>query len=111
MAGPLHTSGWIWDNMRAALRARLELVRSGLCVVYTPHLDAYTATLELTDEAVWMRHCLDAVRLSDAVYRLPGKSRGSDEETNLADRLEIPVFRDAETLMLWLQTVGEGSDG
>ena len=51
------------------------------------------------------------VAVADAVLRLPGESKGADEETALANRLRIPVFTSIESLRIHFEidpTVGPG---
>ncbi len=38
----------------------------------------------------------------DALYRVPGESSGADREVELARKLRIPVFTNAEALSDWL---------
>lgn len=49
----------------------------------------------------WMRVCLPWVTVADAVLRLPGYSKGADEEVELARELNIPVFYEEVSLRVF----------
>lgn len=49
----------------------------------------------------WMTTCLTWLEKCDAVYRLPGESRGADIEVERAVELGIPVIRDLHASTLF----------
>ena len=50
---------------------------------------------------LWIECDLPLVLVSDAVLRLPGESRGADEEVDFAKRMGVPVFTDIADLVAW----------
>ena len=92
IAGPMSTSGEPGPNLNAAAVAAAELLLAGF-FPFVPHVtwilhairpDVAVNTWQRWDE-YWLRSC-------DAVLRLPGESRGADEECKLAERIGTPIF-------------------
>ena len=50
---------------------------------------------------LWLQVDLPWVECADAVYRLPGVSKGADLECKHAEALGIPVFISAKSLEAW----------
>lgn len=50
------------------------------------------------DHSLWIENDLPWIEASDALYRLPGDSKGADAEVAHAIEYEIPVYRDLLTL-------------
>lgn len=59
-----------------------------------------------TTHSSWMEVDLPWVRVSDAVLRLPGESKGADEEVAEAVRCGIPVFYSESDLLAWAKERG-----
>jgi len=61
-----------------------------------PHLAAFwamsTEAGASRSESEWIQHGLRLLERCDTVLRLPGKSSGSDIETDYADAHGIPVY-------------------
>ncbi len=66
-----------------------------------PHLSWHFDWKDNLEHEDWMEMDLPWVAVADAVYRIPGKSRGADEEVAYADELGIPVFYDYAELHRW----------
>jgi hypothetical protein len=99
VAGPF--SGEELANTLAALEAGERLEAIG-CDAFVPHIfywwnREYPKTYEH-----WLKKCLLWMRKCDAVYRLPGESRGADCEVAVASIYDIPVFRSEEEVRSWL---------
>jgi len=60
-----------------------------------------------TSWADWIAIDLPWVAASDAVLRLPGPSKGADEETKHAAKCGVPVFYTEDALVLWKKTIEE----
>lgn len=101
VAGPLTTGDW-GVNVHRAIRAAddLRAAKVGIRPI-VPHLSTLDHIAIPRPYEEWMRECLDDVRTSDAVLRLPGTSPGADREVELAERLGIPVFTFASTVIAW----------
>lgn len=114
VSGPI-TKGPLEHNINQAVRATLYLLKAGFAP-FCPHLSCYTGAATRTAEGHviafataagaegttwydWIAMDLAWVAASDAVLRLPGESRGSDLEVAEAERLGIPVYRDAFELV------------
>jgi|AGTN01.2.fsa_nt_gi hypothetical protein len=54
----------------------------------------------------WISACLDIVPRCDAVLRLPGESKGADEEVRQAVRHGLPVFTSIEELLAFYAVKG-----
>lgn len=101
VAGPLHSSGRMNNNLRAAIDVA-ERLRQGGLVPFVPHLYASTWALVhphvgecwMEIDLSWLRRCDVLVRIThfeDARERV-GESAGSDREEELALKLGIPVY-------------------
>lgn len=68
-----------------------------------PLLSHYIGTQHSFDYGRWMEWCLTILERCDCVLRLPGKSKGGDEEVAFAKRNDIPVFYSIDEL-IWNQS-------
>ncbi len=99
IAGPL-TTGDTFINVRAAALAASRLMQAGHAVI-VPHL---FGQIEMVDPvggdawSVWMARCLTHLKHADCVLRLPGDSRGADDEVHFARHHGIPVYFDEQEL-------------
>jgi len=101
-----------WDiaeNVRAAERAGLAIARLG-AMPLIPH--ANTAHFHGEgDDAFWLAGTLELMRRCDAVYVYNpahlDTSEGTRTEFLTAMAAKIPVFRDFETLKIWLSAVSD----
>ena len=92
VAGPLSSSGNYLENVRVAVRAAEELRAMGY-VPFVPHLSALWQLISPHCEyEYWLPMDLDWIDRCDAVLRLPGESRGADEEVKYAISQGKPVF-------------------
>lgn len=86
-------------------------VFGGSAYRHGPSLDRVVAEADTlpgnTTHEDWMGADLPWVAVSDAVLRLPGESVGADREVELAEKLGIPVYHDAEELIASPPTVGD----
>jgi hypothetical protein len=93
LSGPITCSNYDRTQaIHAAVEMHRELMRAGYAVV-NPMLTAYLPFAfdgTFTHEE-WLASDFPVVASADAVFRLPGPSRGADQETELARQFGIPV--------------------
>lgn len=95
IAAPL-SNGDVEQNVRHACLVATTLIKIGYAPL-CPHLTAYmqgpVASVSAGfDHPTWMEVDLPWVKVSDAVLRLPGVSKGADQEVECAKENGIPVF-------------------
>lgn len=80
------------DNVLAAEDMACQLMDDGYAVL-SPQLSFYLdgTWREKADHAFWISRDLAWVGVAEAVFRIPGESKGADEECEYAKRLGIPV--------------------
>jgi len=104
VAGPLTTSGSVAENIHNAIRAGNELLRAGYWP-HVPHLNYYWEIMFPAPYEMWMTIDLAQVRISDALIRLPGDSRGADREVAEASLYGIPCYNSVrEFLQIEMET-------
>jgi len=91
VSGPL-TTGHMTSNIRSALEIAHDLMLRGY-VVIVPHEKALLMEmLHPMSYVDWLRYDFRRILACDAVYRMPGESRGADLEVRFAKSRGIPVF-------------------
>jgi len=100
VAGPLHTSGIELENCRRAILQAERLLSLGFAVV-VPHLNSLWHFASPHPPAFFIENDLEILARCDAMFRLPGESKGSDAEEIFAGEHEIPVFRNEGDLLAW----------
>lgn len=98
ISGPVTKGNRNW-NVYQGFEAQRELTESG----YAPINPIASATYPFAWEEgfpheTWMEVDLALVARADAVLRLPGESRGADEECAFADFKGIPVYGTVDDL-------------
>lgn len=105
ISGPL-TNGMelsgatVEQNIAAAAAKFAQLEALGFSPI-VPHLTWYLQenhNVHLPHDT-WIELDYAIIKRSDAVYRLPGVSKGSDMETDFAGENDIPVFYSAAALV------------
>lgn len=108
VAGPLFSSGTLDANVRHAVKMGAELEEIGLACgarvhCFVVHANVFTQQLVAPksheDAQAWDDYFL---RKCDAVYRIPGRSTGSDHEVELATNLNMPVFTNRYAFTAWV---------
>jgi hypothetical protein len=89
------------ENIRAAQLFALPLV--GYCMPVVPH--SMTIGLPGGTPQLWYDGTLELMRRCDAVLAMPNwqQSKGALSEVRVADREEIAVFYDHDSLLRWLE--------
>lgn len=100
IAGPLHSSGIELENCRRAILQAERLLSLGFAVV-VPHFTALWHFASPHDPQYFILNDIEILARCDALFRLPGVSRGSDEEVAYALAHGIPVFHDELKLLEW----------
>lgn len=101
IAGP-YTKGDVAENVHYAIIAADHVYKLG-SIPYLPHLTHFWHLVSpkpwedwLIMDTEWIRHC-------DAIFRLPGESKGADRECQLAREMGIPVLYTYEELEIFLK--------
>jgi hypothetical protein len=97
VAGPLSSSGERLENVRNAIRAGVELIKLGYAPL-VPHLTHYMDGNDSLGHDTWLAVDLPWVETADALLRLPGPSKGADQEVERAKARGIPVAYSLEEL-------------
>lgn len=99
LAGPVD-SGDICDNVNEACRIANYLMTEQFSV-YIPQLCVLMQMISRQHYETWMRNGQAWLAVSNAVYRMPGESKGADRDVALAAQLGIPIFYTTEELITW----------
>lgn len=113
IAGPI-SKGDLAHNINQATEAFVKLAKAGLAP-FCPQWSAFSGPVRKEPTGVvwgeagaqpndlrhadWLAVDLEWVATADAVLRLPGESKGADQEVAEAKRLGIPVFEDINALV------------
>ncbi len=107
IAGPF--SGDELANTVRAMKAGADVHALGV-QVFCPHSHGFLWNkLFPQPEEVWKADDIAILQRCDAVYRLSGESKGSDEEGREALYMGIPVFRSLEELGAEIRKQREGA--
>lgn len=80
-------------NVRNAIRVGREILETRQAVPFVPHGFHFWHFLEPGPRELWIEGDLDYLPHCDALVRLPGASKGTDEEVRIMrEELERPVF-------------------
>lgn len=90
VAGP-YTKGDVAVNVREAIIAGNNLRALGW-VPFIPHLTHFWYMVVPHDVDYWYKYDLEWLEMRDAVFLLPGESKGAEKEVELARRLGMPVY-------------------
>ena len=96
IAGPMSIGDRV-DNLNMALRAMRDLTIHGFAPL-SPQLTFFIANVLRFDHDTWIQIDLPWVSQADAILRLPGESKGADEEVKTAIQYNVPVFSSIEKL-------------
>ncbi len=93
ISGPITGGDRNWNQYHANV-AHKKLLQAG----YAVHNPMPTGVLPFAwdgtvEHAAWLQSDKSFIETMDLVIRLPGESKGGDEETDFADERGIPVVR------------------
>jgi len=104
VAGPISTGGDIPGNTHQGVLAAEELRRVGF-ITFCPHLSVFTEIVcGSRPWQEWIEYDEEVILRCDALYRMPGASRGADHEEAFCQKHGIPVFRSIGALLEWRDT-------
>lgn len=93
IAGPITSSGNLSSNVRNGMSVGTEVYAIG-GVPFIPHL---SELVNLSSDKMtwddWIDYDKEWIRSCDALFRLPGKSKGAAREVRLMRKLGRPVFK------------------
>lgn len=99
VAGP-YTKGDVAVNVKNAIVAGDNLRALGF-TPFIPHLTHFWHLVQAHNIEYWYAYDMEWLEKCDAVFRLPGESKGADAEEARARELGIPVFTSFAELRLW----------
>lgn len=85
-------------NIRAGIDAAQELLEAGH-TPYLPHLTSFWNIVHPNPHETWLRLDKHWLACCDALVRLPGESKGADQEVEWAHHMGIPVFLSVEEFL------------
>ena len=99
VAGPLSTGTYYeaTKNIRHAIDVGEILLSEGYAP-YVPHYSHFWNLFHRHTWEAWMKLDYEWLRVCDALLRLPGESKGADQEVKWAHTLGIPVCYTLEEL-------------
>ena len=101
IAGP-YSRGDVADNVRTAIEAANEINQMG-AVPYVPHLTHFWDLMTPKSYKWWLWYDLQWLVTCDMLVRLPGLSKGADQEVEEAKCLGMLVFYGLEELRAALE--------
>lgn len=99
ISGPITKGDGPWNFYQACSTQR-DTMRDGFAVLNPMLSMMYPSSHQISWQS-WIDSDLEWIAVADAIYRLPGESRGADIETGFAGQLGIPVFTDYDSLLNW----------
>ena len=87
-------------NVRASLEVANILMDKGF-VPYAPLLNHFQDEIFPRPEKDWLEFDIHWLHKCDALLRLPGESKGADEEARSASHVGMPIFYSIEELVKW----------
>ena len=91
VAGP-YTFGGTLKNVIKAIDVADQLSKQGY-TPFIPHLNHFWNFYHSHPESFWYKWDNEWLECCDYIYRIPGKSPGTDKEMKLAKKLGIPVLK------------------
>lgn len=102
IAGP-YTNPDPVENTRSAVEFGMGLYEATDAPVIVPHLSLLSHAMFPRGIDYWYAFDLALVLHCDAVFRLAGASSGADKEEAFAEEHNIPIFRDRDELIRWIE--------
>lgn len=103
IAGP-YTKPSPKENVANAIAMGTDLVSTGLCIPSIPLLVHMWDSHHPHSYQFWIEYTKHLLSKCDYLLRLPGESKGADDEVLLAGELNIPVFYSRDALIHYLET-------
>ncbi len=96
ISGP-YTLGDVAVNVKNSMDAGNELIELGYAP-FCPHLTHYLHINNPQPYKTWLKIDMSYLEVCDGILRLPGTSKGADEEVKRAKALKIPVFNSIKAI-------------
>ena len=93
-----YTIGDTAVNVRRQMDVFEELVKTGKIAPFAPLLYHFQHLVHPKRPSEWLALDFEWVKVCDCLLRLPGESKGADEEEHFARTFNIPVFYSIEEL-------------
>jgi len=90
-------------NVKKSLEVANILMDKGF-IPYAPLLNHFQDEMFPRPEKDWIEFDLRWLYKCDALLRLPGESKGADEEVRSANKVGTPIFYSIEELVKWSKT-------
>ena len=97
VAGP-YSAGDPTLNTREAIKVADQLAAAG-GFPFVPHLSHLWHLVSPHDYEFWIAQDMEWLEACDAVYRIPGASRGADKEVARAEELGMSVYYNLPLLL------------
>ncbi len=99
VAGPITSSGHVTDNVNKAIKVGDKLWAEGF-VPFVPHLSVlWNMVSPHENYEFWLEYDKQILLRCDCVLRLPGDSKGADEEEKFCNENDIPVYHSLDALI------------
>lgn len=108
VAGP-YTKGDVYVNVRNAILAGNELYDAGH-MPFIPHLNHFWHLITPRPEQEWLIWDVVWLLRCDVLLRLPGESKGADQEIEIAKANRIPVFYSMDDCLKEIGDVRQGAN-
>ena len=105
IAGPITLPDPVWNTHTATVFAD-RLYTENVCVPLIPHMNMLWHFIVPHETDYWYSYDLHLLARCDALYRLPGESKGAEAEIMYANELGLPVFLDELELRDWCRQYG-----
>ena len=99
IAGPYTYPDPAKNTLNAIAAADALISVSDRLIPIIPHLSHYWHKVTPRPVEWWYDYDNEILKRCDVVLRIPGMSRGADNEVDLAKKLEMPVYFEIEHLM------------
>lgn len=104
VSGPLSTGDPILNTRKAVKEAEVIIEMGGIPIV--PHTTIAWHMISPHEWQYWIDYDLELLNVCDALYRIPGESKGAELEVARMRELGKPVFddptNDMTDLVLWI---------
>jgi len=93
-----YTLGDVAVNVKKSMDAFYELFQLGFVPFSPIGMSHFIHMMHFIDYDKWLEYDFEWVKACDCLLRLPGESKGADEEEKVAKENNIPVFYSIEEL-------------
>lgn len=108
VAGPI-TIGDQIVNVRRGIDTSIQLLNLGY-IPFCPHLSFAWHLIQPMTHQQWLDYDLAWLAQCDCLLRLPGESKGADQEELFAKEMGIPVFHNLVELEAGITEMEEGKE-